>query len=354
MSRATCLLAAAAAVTAVAFLLPSCAVGAGASPPDTIIVSEALEVAGVDDNGLDPSVVSLANGWGGHCSGVLLASDVVLTARRCVTAEPGVVECAASGALLPPPSAPATADPATIHVYAGAPGGTWASAGVAILTSDAPGICGADLAVVVLAWPIDGAIASIVSESGIAQGAFVRTVGLALPTTDGAETELMREHLPVLAVSSSEFGVAEATCLGEPGGVAFDETTGEIVGVMSRWGSPCGAADEYDVFTRSDAFYGLIEDALAWEPSLATLATALDGGAEHRVDAGKKRDAGKAKKPVTDIGATCSTWADCGTGLCVTAEGSQYCSRTCSPSDRCPTDFTCEIASEGESVCVDS
>jgi hypothetical protein len=308
------------------------------------------DVVGVPDRGLDPSVVAVINARGEVCSGVLLASDVVLTARQCVTRYAEPVDCRPAA----PAAAPA-ADPATIHVYNQLPSSTftWGSSATAVLTSDDRSICGADLAVLILEWPIDGAQPVLVSESGSAQGGHVRTVGVGwASSTAPAQSELLREHLPVLDVSASELAIGEATCVGAPGGPAFDETTGEVVGILSRWGTLCGATGQFDVYTRTDAFYALIADALAWEPSLASVG--IDGGAGRPRDAGRKRDAGRSKKPPTDIGAACLVATDCGTGLCVTAEGSQYCSRTCAPTDPCPSDFKCVISAAGASVCARS
>jgi hypothetical protein len=308
-------------------------------------VSAAAEVnvVGVPDRGLDPSVVAITGRAGALCSGVLVASDAVLTARHCVIDDPSLAPC--------PASSPLT-DPTTLHVYTEAPGPSvaWVSVGASILTPDDPGVCGADLAVLILEQPVAGVPASFVSESGIAVGSYVRTVGFGW-RPGSAVGEVMREHMPVLDVSSSELAVGEATCVGSGGSVAFDESTGQVVGVLARWGTLCGAAQEFDVFTRADAFYGLVKQALAWAPSLAELPGPTDGGIP-LVDAGRTRDAGHTKKPLTDVGAACSAPADCGTGVCITAEGSQYCSRACSPFDTCPSTFKCVIASGGGSVCV--
>jgi hypothetical protein len=314
-----------------------------------VVVSQSAFVIGVPDRGLDPAVVAIVDGAGDMCTGVLLAEDVVLTARSCVSSDPEENRC--SSLVLPPPAA---VDPSTLVVYTEvpAPGVVPASSGAVVLTANDSTLCGGDLAILVLARPVEGATPTVASESGIAEGDTVRTVTFGWPPSRSPpESELLREHLPVLDVSPSEFAVAEATCVGSPGGAAIDETTGEVVGVMSRWGSACNAPAQFDVFTRADAFYSLIQDSLLWAPSLAI--AEVDGGAEALRDAGKPR-AAKAKKPATDLGAACSIGADCGTGVCVTAQGSQYCSELCDATYRCPTDFRCVIAQGGSSVCVES
>jgi len=334
----------------VAFLvLASCSGVSTTTLTDPVVVAFAADVVGVPDRGLDPSVVAIGNARGEVCSGVLLASDVVLTARRCVTRDPSLDTCLPSELSVSP-----AADPSSLHVYTGVPtpSSIWVSTGAAVLTSNDNLVCGADIALVVLEWPVDGIVPALVSGSGVPAGEYVRTVGLGLGSSAATvDTELLREHVPVLDVSVSEFAVGESTCIAMPGSVAFDEVTGEVVGVLSRWGSLCGGTGQFDVFTRTDAFYGLVQDALAWAPALAV--GGLDGGGPTR-DAGRAHDAGRAKKPPTDVGAACESVTDCATGLCVTAESSQYCSRTCAPDDPCPTDFKCVIAQGGMSVCVTS
>jgi len=327
-----------------ASILASCSGGAAGPVADPVTASIVVDVVGVPDRGLDPSVVALTNSHGETCTGVLLANDVVLTARHCVMDASVPVTC---GLAWP------AASPATVHVFTGVPGPSvaWASVGAAILTSDDPSLCGADVAIVILESPLQGVPVSVVSESGMAQGGYVRTVGLGWPVGALSAMALLREHLPVLSVSGFELAVGEATCVATGGSPAFDETTGQIVGILSRWGSQCGGTGEFDVFTRADGFSGLVKQALVWAPTLASAASTPDGGLR-LTDGGRVRDAGHTKKPLTDIGAACSEGAECGTGVCVTVEGSQYCSRSCTPFDSCPTDFKCVVSAAGESVCV--
>jgi hypothetical protein len=328
-------------------LTPACGGVPTESSADPVLVSADLNDVGVPDHGLDPSALALTNARGEVCSAVLLASNVVLTARHCVMEDPLPLDCATIDF-----ASPLTVDPATLQVSAMAASAPPASAsGAAVLTSDDVAVCGADVAVVILSSAIDGVLPALVSESGIAAGSHVRTVGIDITAAEsGISAVVVREHVTVLDVSTSEFAVKQATCVAAGGSPAYDETTGQVVGVLSRWGTECGAPAQFDVFTRMDVFYGLVQEGLEWAPALS--AGGADGGIDDLRDAGRKRDAGHAKKPPTDIGAACLTATDCGTGLCVTAEGSQYCSRTCAPADHCPTDFTCVVGSTGISVCV--
>src|ERR1700722_4338988 len=66
--------------------------------PGAPVADVAWPLRGVADPGADPAVVLLdleGNGW---CAGALLASDVVLTARRCLSILASDLECPADGA----------------------------------------------------------------------------------------------------------------------------------------------------------------------------------------------------------------------------------------------------------------
>ena len=325
-----------------ALLLAACSGNPTETVTDPVTTTEVPNVVGVRDLGKDPSLVVITSGWGELCSAVLVASNVVVTARHCVTA----VDDGTCGRAGP------SSVPSLLRIYAAAPvaGASPLALGAAVLTPSDPALCGADVAVVVLASPVVGVPVSFVSASGIAQGDYVRVVGWSWPKPNVVPQELLREHVPVLSVTSTEMGVHEATCLASGGSAAFDEATGALLGVLSRWGTACGVPEELDVFTRVDPFYDLVSQAMQWAPALAVSGTPSgDGGVPH--DAGK-HDAGHTKKPVTDVGAACTTGSECGSGICADALGSQYCTQSCSPFDRCPSTFKCVISAGGGSVCV--
>jgi secreted trypsin-like serine protease len=198
-------------------------------------------------------------------------------------------------------------------------------------------LCGADIALILLDRPVDSVKPVHVQAAGVAQGQHVRSVGYGVVAAgDPDDAKLLREHVEVLATSATEFQVSEATCLGDVGGPAFDEQTGQVVGIVSRAGPSCEGTSAYNVYTRADAFYPLVEEAL--------LSSA---------EAGKKQTTTSTKEP-TDIGGACFTGSDCGAGACVDDGTSEYCSQSCAPTDPCPTDFTCVAAPGGDLVCVRS
>ena len=60
-------------------------------------------VAGVADLGTDPAVVAIDLGGPVSCAGALVAADIVLTARHCVSDPDPEAACTLSGASPPPP-----------------------------------------------------------------------------------------------------------------------------------------------------------------------------------------------------------------------------------------------------------
>ncbi len=315
------------------------ACGVPAAPSDGVVAEEVAAVRGVPDRGLDPAIVAISTASGALCSGVLLASDLVLTALRCTREASPTTGCG---------DLSAAASPWSLGVFTETPGAgvVPASSATAVVAPVATSLCGADLALVALSQTISAPAPLLASPGGIALGARVRTVGFGSPTPGAVTpTAVLREHLLVVDVSPSEFAVAEAPCVTAPGAAALDESTGEVVGVLSRWGSSCSASGAFDVYTRADAFYDLEQAAIAWGPALARQG---DGGVR---DAGREHDAGHPKKPPTDVGAACVLASECAAGVCVSAQGGEYCSRACSAADSCPTGFKCVIAAGGGSVC---
>jgi len=182
------------------------------------------------------------------------------------------------------------------------------------------------------------------STAPVKAGEHVRAVGFGMTGPgSGAGQKLLREHVVVQSVSATELTVGEATCQGDSGGPALDESTSEVIGVVSRGGPSCVGKNVHNIYTRVDAFASLIEDAFRHvsQPEPA----AVDAGANGK-------SAGKSK-PASDMGNACSKASDCATGLCVQPTSSSnegaYCSRACGTGDRCPAGFHCEAVNGADS-----
>lgn len=204
------------------------------------------------------------------CSGALVAPNLVLTARHCVSrAITTTPSCDADGRSHNGAHVSEDADPSSIAIYSGdavrvdrdLPRAR------AVRTYRPAGnvLCNADVAFLVLDRPIlDVPVLPLRLESPVESGDEVLPVGFGGGDANAIGTRKARAHSPVLAVGPasndstgavlgpSEFEVEVATCRGDSGGPAFDLRTGEVVGVISRGGS-CTAKGNH-VYTRVDAY----------------------------------------------------------------------------------------------------
>jgi hypothetical protein len=213
--------------------------------------------------------------------------------------------------------------------------------GRAVVSPSGTDLCGSDIALLLLDRPVEGTTPLLVAELGVTPSARVRTVGFGTTGPGAIPTKLLREHMLVLDTTDTEFQVGEAGCLGDSGGPALDESTGAVLGVLSRGGPSCAGSSVHDIFTRADVYAGLVATALS---------QSLPGEGEQA----ETKDAGaRSVKLVTDYGAACTSGAECGAGVCVEEENRQYCSRTCDGQDKCATDTKCEPSQEGSFVCVE-
>jgi hypothetical protein len=315
----------------------------GPGGPRLPSVDIAVPVHGVPDRGDDPAVVLVESGAALPCAGVLLAADVVLTAGHCAAA-PGSgssFQCASvqssSGTLFPMPL-----PPSSLRVLVGgdAISAVERARARAILTPS-PGQdgCLADIALLLLDQSIDDIAPVLVHPTAAAQGDHLRTVGFEPAGAGGVVTRFLKDHVPVAATSPIALDVYEDGCAAGCGGPALDESTGEVVGVASRWVPADGALAPFDEYVPTDAFLGLVGEALARSTAAATSASGVS--------------LQKADKAPADMGAACAAGVDCAAGACVTDGAQRYCTRQCSADDACPTHFRCEDTSEGSTVCIE-
>lgn len=311
-------------------LLPSLLACSGA--PDaplaasTPSVDRVAVLRGIADHGFDPAVVIIDVAGTGWCAGALLAADVVATARRCVEILAGDLACPARGAQVAGPR-----DLTTLRILVGddTSSAVERARGRQVLLPPGDALCRDDVALLLLDQPIDDVTPFLPSATGAARGAHARSVSLA------AGTKTVRDHVLVGATSDREMVLDEAPCAGGPGGAVIDETTGELLGVLSRGEPSCATDSGWDVATRLDAFFSLVEQALA------------EGQMSHQAHKAKE-----TKGPI-DMGASCAQAADCAAGDCVTYEGAEYCTRDCSPTDRCPAKYRCMSTQQSTQVCVE-
>lgn len=313
---------------------------AAEQPDDTpqVSVDQAI-VHGAPDRGRHPAVLALLaqDALGTTlCTGALVAPDLVLTARHCVSyLRSEAVRC-------PSTSAQISGDrpPASILVLRGDDARTAQpiAKGAEILAPKGKVLCANDIALLRLDRPIHDLTPLRVARGAPIVGHTITAVGFGLTGTNGtAGAKRFRTGVPILQVDAAEFRVGEATCSGDSGGPALDESTGEIVGVVSRGPQPCEGARTGNVYTRAERLAA--EIAAQSAPSAPATPSAPPPSPE-------PSDAGAAEPP-GDQGDACDSGETCASGLCVRVAASGYCSRACGGgAKRCPAGYHCARSSD--------
>lgn len=213
------------------------------------------------------------------CSGALVAPNLVLTARHCVSrAVTATPSCDAQGRSHNGLHLAEDADPAQIAVYTGRhvrpDMDTPQAHAVKTLHPVGQVLCDADVAFLVLDRPLTNLVVLPMRlHASVEPGDMVVPVGFGGGRANQVGLRVAREWSTVLAkgptsnadtgavLGPREFEVDSATCRGDSGGPAMDLRTGEVVGVVSRGGS-CTAQGNH-VYTRVDAYANLAQAAFA-------------------------------------------------------------------------------------------
>jgi hypothetical protein len=210
------------------------------------------------------------------CSGALVAPNLVLTARHCVSrALTATPSCDADGRSHNGVHLSADVDPSRISIYVGSVVRPETDAPVAraerTLHPKSQVLCDADVAFLVLDRPIDAKILPMRLHGHVEPGDHVVPVGFGGGPANIVGLKVARNDSTVLTIGPAanartgavlgprEFEVDQATCRGDSGGPAIDASTGEVVGVVSRGGS-CSASGNH-VYTRVDSYARLAAHA---------------------------------------------------------------------------------------------
>ncbi len=209
------------------------------------------------------------------CTGALVAPNVVLTARHCVTKNTTTsVSCDENGRSANGPHVIADEVPTTIGVFTG-PTPSFAkrpaALGRAIIAPQGEYLCDADIALVVLDRALQVAPLAVRLDDKAQVGETIRTVGYGKNDQDAPiGTRFRRGNVKVLGqgqgispnktpLGPREFEVGKSICQGDSGGPAISEATGAVIGVVSR-GGKCNE-DFGHIFTTTAGFASMFDQA---------------------------------------------------------------------------------------------
>ena len=229
------------------------------------------QVSGPQDDAIVKIEALAASGTQWTCSGTLVAPNLVITARHCITNfVDGFWTCDVDGTLRSSSGAGQMGlldTPSNITIRSGTgPNPPRVAKGTAIFAPQADSICVNDIALVQLDHSLTNPVKPIRIYTGTNPGEEIRVIGYGTDQDGGIGVRHTRSGLVIAQVGSSVFRPVgdptpprtfvtkgPALCIGDSGGPALSDNEA-IIGIFSQYDGLCTSPSATNIFTEVAPF----------------------------------------------------------------------------------------------------